>query len=71
MEALIEKLDAEFDTEKRGEIVKEMMQKILDDQAYCFMDNLKMSIVTTDKVSGVIPHPSDYYQITADTAISK
>ena len=67
VDALIKELDAEFDTDKRGEITRKIVQHVLDDDAMCFMDRLKMSIVTTDKVTGVTPHPSDYYQITYET----
>ena len=67
VDELIKQLDAEFDTDKRGEITRKIVQHVLDDEAMCFMDRLKMSIVTTDKVTGVTPHPSDYYQITYET----
>ena len=71
VEKLIKELDAEFDTDKRGEITRKIVQHVLDDEAMCFMDRLKMSIVTTDKVTGVTPHPSDYYQITYETTKSE
>ena len=67
VDELIKQLDAEFDTDKRGEITRKIVKHILDEDIMCFMDRLKMSIVTTDKVTGVTPHPSDYYQITYET----
>lgn len=63
VDKLIKELDTEFDKEKRGEISKKIVQHVLDDDAMCFMERLKMSLVTTSKVTGVKPHPCDYYQI--------
>ena len=67
VDGLITQLDGEFDTDKRGEITKDIVQHILDEDVMCFMDRLKMSIVTTADVTGITPHPSDYYQITWET----
>lgn len=71
VDALITQLDGEFDIDKRGEITRDIVQHVLDEDVMCFMDRLKMSIVTTDKVTGVTPHPSDYYQITYETTKSE
>ncbi len=70
VQALLEQLDSEFDTGRRAELAAEIVQQALDDEAYCFMDHLEMSLVTKATVTGLEPHPSDYYQINVDTDIA-
>ena len=43
-----------------------MTQTILDDHAFVFASHLKMSMVSGKGVSGLVAHPSDYYEIAAD-----
>ncbi|MEF2852796.1 MAG: ABC transporter substrate-binding protein, partial [Lachnospiraceae bacterium] len=69
----LEKLAAEmavtFDPEKRGELAIQMQQTILDDNAYVFCSHLRMSMISSSKVTGLTAHPCDYYEITADLDI--
>lgn len=69
----LEKLAAEmavtFDTEKRGELAVQMQQTILNDNAYVFCSHLRMSMISSSKVTGLTAHPCDYYEITADLDI--
>lgn len=66
LEQLEEQLSTTFDTEGREQLGIKMTQTILDDNAFIFASHLKMSIVSGKGVSGLIAHPSDYYEITAE-----
>lgn len=66
LEELEEQLHVEFDPAKRGELATQMQQTILDDHAYFFASFLTMGIVSRAGVSGMVPHPCDYYEVTAD-----
>ena len=55
-----------FDTEKRGELAVQMQQTILDDHAFVFCSHLKMSMISKSSVTGLVAHPCDFYEITAD-----
>ena len=67
VETLLEKLNVTFDQEERAVLAAQIVQLALDDDAYCFMDHLEMSLVTRAGVTGLTPHPSDYYQINVET----
>lgn len=71
--ALYEKLVPETDPEKRAEYGVQMQQLMLDDSVLCVVSHNVMNIVsrTENGVTGLIPHPSDYYEITVDTDIVK
>ena len=66
LEELAAQLRVEFDTEKRAELATNMQQVILDDYGYFFASHLTMGIVSKAEVSGIAPHPCDYYEITVD-----
>ncbi len=70
MNALEEEMAATFDVEKRSELATQMTQTMLDDHAFVFASHLKMSIVSKSNVTGLIAHPSDYYEVTADLDIN-
>ena len=46
-----------------------MQQTVLDDNAYVFCSFLRMSIISRAGVTGLVSHPCDYYEITADLDI--
>lgn len=71
VDSLLAQLNGEFDQDKRAEITRQIVQLALDEDAYCFMDHLEMSLVTKASVTGLVPYPSDYYQITVDTDITE
>lgn len=68
----LEQLEAEmaktFDQDKRGELAVQMQQAILDDNAFVFCSHLKMSMISKATVTGLVAHPCDFYEITADLA---
>ena len=66
LDDLVKKLHGTFDTEERGKLAIEAQQTILDDDAYFFVSNLNMGLVSKANVSGLTAHPCDYYEITAD-----
>lgn len=66
LEKLAAELETTFDIDKRSELAIKMQQTILDDNAYVFCSHLQMSMVSSAKVTGLVAHPCDYYEITAD-----
>lgn len=66
LEALAAELSKTFDTARRGELAVEMQQTLLDDDAFVFCSHLKMSMITRSGVTGLVAHPCDFYEITAD-----
>ncbi len=51
---------------KRGELAIQMQQTILDDNAFVFCSHLRMSMISRAGVTGLIAHPCDFYEITAE-----
>ena len=66
LEALEKQMSVTFDSTERASLGTQMTQTILDDHAFVFASHLKMSMVSGKGVSGLVAHPSDYYEITAD-----
>ncbi len=66
LEKLAAELETTFDVDKRSELGVKMQQTILDDNAYVFCSHLKMNMVSSAKVTGLVAHPCDFYEITAD-----
>ena len=66
LDALGKELNKEFDVTKRGQLATQMSQIILDDNAYVFASHLQMSLVSKSNVTGLVAHPCDYYEVTAD-----
>ncbi len=69
LDELVKKLHGTFDTEERGKLAIEAQQTILDDEAYFFVSNLNMGLVSKSSVSGLVAHPCDYYEITAELEV--
>lgn len=70
LEELEAQMATEFDAAKRGELAVEMQQTILDDNAYVFCSHLRMSMIAKSSVTGLVAHPCDYYEITAELDIN-
>ena len=70
IQTLLEELNGTFDPERRADLAAQIVQIALNDDAYCFMEHLDMSLVVRADVVGLTPHPSDYYQITVDTDLA-
>ena len=70
VDALVEKLESQFEQDERDATAQEIAQKVLDDNAYIFFANAHTSYIATNEVSGIAVAPSEYYFITKDTAIA-
>ena len=66
---LAKQMENEFDVDKRSELGIQMQQTILDDNAYVFCSHLRMSMIMQSNVTGLVAHPCDYYELTADLDI--
>ena len=60
------KASQETDSEKRAAYSVELQQMLVDNGILCVASHNTMNIVTKTGVTGIAPHPSDYYEITAD-----
>ena len=69
VEALTKELRNEFDTKKRSDLAVKIQQEVLNDCGYTYASHLKMSFVMKKNITGFEAHPSDFYEITADTDI--
>ena len=69
LEALSQQLSQTFDIQKRGELAVQMQQTLLDDNAYVFVAHLRMNMIARAGVTGLVAHPCDYYEITAELDI--
>ena len=63
--ALYNKASQETDSEKRAAYSVELQQMLVDNGILCVASHNTMNIVTKTGVTGIAPHPSDYYEITA------
>ena len=66
IDTLYRQLHEEFDSAKRAELGTQMTQQVLDDHGMVFVSHMTMGIVSDARVSGMRPHPCDYYEITVD-----
>lgn len=66
LEGLAQEIAQTFDTKQRSDLAVQMSQTLLDDHAYVFASHLKMSMITKKNVTGLVAHPCDFYEITAD-----
>lgn len=69
VDSLIDKLEVEFNKDERDKLAIKIQEIVLDDNAYNFIANMKMSFVMKNNVIGIEPHPTDYYQFNANTDI--
>lgn len=70
VDGLINELEASFDDNARLGIIKQISQKVLDDNAYIFFGNSETSYIVRDGVTGFAVAPSEYYLITVDTDVA-
>ena len=67
VDALLKKMEIEFDPNKRNEYAIEIQKLALDDYAYNFLLHLNMALVMKSDVVGIKQSPVDYYIITSET----
>jgi peptide/nickel transport system substrate-binding protein len=70
LEALAVQMTNTFDTDERGQLAIQMQQEILDDNAFIFCSFLRMSMISKANVTGLVAHPCDYYELTAQLDIN-
>lgn len=69
VDVLTDRLAAEFDPARRGALAVQIMQLVLDDHAILYASHLRMNLILRKGVSGIRPHPCDYYEITKDLTV--
>ena len=69
VDALIEQLDSEFDTQTRYDLAKQIQQLILDDAGFIVIGHAKFTNVLDANITGCETNPSEYYLLTAETAV--
>lgn len=65
VEEIAKELSATFDVDRRAELGVQLQQQVLDDNAFVFVNHLKMSMVSHRDIEGLKAHPCDFYEITA------
>ncbi|OMC72490.1 ABC transporter substrate-binding protein [Paenibacillus sp. FSL H7-0326] len=71
LDAVIERLNAEFDLQKRYELAAEAQQIILNDAAYMFVTYTPINIVSKSFVKGATMYPIDFYLLDNQIRIEK
>ena len=66
LQALAAEMNQTFDVDARTDLAIKMQQQILDDNAFVFCSFLRMSMISQSNVTGLIAHPCDYYELTAE-----
>lgn len=69
VDALIDQLDREFDTEKRNALARDIQQKVLDDAGFIVIGHAKFTNVLKASVKNCETNPSEYYLINAKTTM--
>lgn len=67
---LAAEMNKTFDAEERNNLAIQMQQQLVDDDAFVFCSFLRMSMIYKANVSGLVAHPCDYYELSADTDIN-
>ncbi|MGM9572266.1 MAG: ABC transporter substrate-binding protein, partial [bacterium] len=70
LEKLAKQMKGTVGAKERGEIAVKMQQTILDDNAYVFCSHLRMSMIAKSNITGLVAHPCDYYELTADLKVN-
>ena len=70
IEDLAVQMNQTFDVDERNQLAIKMQQEIIDDNAFVFCSFLRMSMISEANVTGLVAHPCDYYEITADLDIN-
>ena len=71
VDAVIEQMNREFDSDKRVELAKEVQRLILEDAGYIVVGHSKYIYVMGSSVKGLKTNPSEYYLLDANTTIEE
>ena len=64
VDALLEQLSAEYDSDKRAELTIQIQNILLQDNPLIFFCHLNLSMVCKANITGMVSHPTDFYQVT-------
>ncbi len=70
VDELLEELKHEFDSDKRAELAIAIQQKALDEYAFDNIGFVNMAMYMDSNITGIAPHPTDYYQMNAKMDIN-
>lgn len=65
VDSLLTQLKAEFDSSKRADLAIAIQQKALDEYAFDNIGFVNMAMYMDANITGLTPHPTDYYQMNA------
>ncbi len=71
VDALLEQLASEFDTDKRNELAAQIDGTVLADNSICNVFHLNMYMAMKDTVEGLNQSPVDYYHINWQTCVTE
>lgn len=71
VDELVSVLNTTFDENERAQVIDQISQLVLDDNAYIFFSNSTTNYLAAAGVSGFAVAPSEYYFITVDTTIER
>mgnify|MGYP003095170697 FL=1 len=71
VDELLDKLNAEFDPEKRKDLAIEIQQLIMNDAATVFFGYETTFLYSNKKVQNLKMFPMDYYWLTKDVTVSE
>ena len=70
VDELLASLIREFDSSKRAEIALDIQQKAMDEYVFDNIGFVNMAMYMKSNITGLAPHPSDYYQMNATMDIN-
>ncbi|MCI8550755.1 MAG: ABC transporter substrate-binding protein [Lachnospiraceae bacterium] len=71
LDALAAELEKTADTDRRTEIIRQIVQMVLDDHAMTIFNHQKMINIYSSNVKGYSTHPSEYYLLDVNTDIER
>ena len=70
LDALADKLKTTFGSQERNSIAKEAQQVVLNDAAFAFLVYPKTNMAISNKVTGIVLSPSEYYMLNQDVTVA-
>ncbi len=71
VDALIDELDVEFDSQRRTDLAKQIQEKIVEEAGYIVVGHAKYYYVMGANVQGLKTNPSEYYLLNKDITAVK
>ena len=70
MDGLIEQLDREFDPEQRGELAKQIQEKVVEDCGFLELGHQKYQVAAREAVTGYATQGTELYFLSENTDIN-